>query len=193
MGLESAAHALTSYQPDLVPGLLQTAEYAGVLARAANPSDTDYEIEGRVQLKLRRQRKITRHTKPTTLDVVLGETVLRRNIGGPTVMATQLRHLADASTLPNVTLRVLPLSAGYPTGDQVGPFVVLEFGTDSRGEPLEPTIVYAEGFTGDMYSEKLGIVERYAQAYQHLQQSSLDEIGSRLLLREMAREHQRER
>jgi hypothetical protein len=59
-----------------------------------------------VQLKARRQHQITRKTKAATLDVVLGETVLRRVIGGPTVMAAQLRHLADASTLPNVTIRV---------------------------------------------------------------------------------------
>ncbi|NNH70804.1 hypothetical protein HLB23_13170 [Nocardia uniformis] len=118
--------------------------------------------------------------------------MLRRIIGGHSVMAAQLRHLADASPLPNITLRILPLAAGYPTGDQIDPFVVLQFGPDSRGEPVEPTIVYAEGFTSDMYSEELGTVERYTQAYRDIQRASMDETGSRTLLRETAREYQRE-
>ncbi len=169
IGLESAAQSLTSYQPDLVPGLLQTTDYARVLARNAYPNDTEHDIAGRVRLKMGRQRKITRHTKPAFLHVVLAETVLRRVIGGPAVMAAQLRHLADASSRPNITVRLLPLSAGCPTGEQVGPFIILEFGTDSRGAPEEPTIVYSEGFTSDMYSEKLSIVERYTHAWQSLQ------------------------
>jgi hypothetical protein len=193
MGLESAALKLTTYQPDLVPGLLQTPEYIRMLVRAGNPELSETDIEGRVQLKARRQHQITRKTKAATLDVVLGETVLRRVIGGPTVMAAQLRQLADASTLPNVTISVLPFSAGYPTGDQIGPFVILEFGTDSRGEPVEPTIVYAENYTGDMYSEKVGTVQRYAQAYERIRQAALDEASSRSLLRNIAREYQRER
>ncbi|MFE9328022.1 helix-turn-helix domain-containing protein [Nocardia sp. NPDC052278] len=193
MGLESAAETLTTYQPDLVPGLLQTADYARILARAASPGDTAEEREQRIAMKLRRQNLITRKTRPATLNVVLGEAVLRRVIGGPSVMAAQLKHLADASTLPNVNIRVLPFSAGYPTGDQIGPFMILEFPTDSQGEPIEPTIVYAENYTSDMYSEKVGIVQRHTHAYQTLQQAALDEIGSRALLRKIAREYQRER
>ncbi|MGX1805234.1 helix-turn-helix domain-containing protein [Nocardia sp. NPDC055321] len=193
MALESAAEALTSFQPDLVPGLLQTADYARVLARSANPGDTAYDLEGRVQLKIRRQRQITRSAKPASLTVVLGEAVLRRMIGGPEVMSAQLRHLADMGTRPNVTIKVLPLSAGYPTGDQIGPFVILEFAAGIRNEPVEPTIVYAEGYTSDMYSEKPNTVERYVQAYKILQRASLDETISRSLLRDKAREYQRER
>jgi len=193
MGLESAAQRLASYQPDLVPGLLQTPDYIRTLLQTGHPEFTQAEVEGNIQLRVRRQHQITRATKPTALNVVLGETVLHRVIGGPRVMAVQLKHLADASTLPNIGIRILPFSAGMPSGDQIGPFVILEFGADSRGEPIEPTIVYAENFTGDMYSEKVGIVQRYAQAYGRIQQAALDESGSRNLLRGMAREYQRER
>ncbi|WP_459547805.1 helix-turn-helix domain-containing protein [Nocardia sp. X0981] len=192
MGLESAARTLTTYQPDLVPGLLQTRDYARVLAQVASPYDTEREREQRVQLKVRRQTMISRKTRPAALDVILAETVLRRVIGGPRIMAAQLRHLADASTLPNVCLRILPFSAGLPTGEQTGPFVIMEFGEDNKGKPIEPTLVYAENYTGDMYSEKVGIVQRYTEAYQLIRQGALDEVSSRNLLRSTAaREYQR--
>lgn len=193
MGLESAADTLTTYQPDLVPGLLQTASYARVLARLANPGDTDEEHERRIEMKMRRQHLITRRIKPTQLTVVLGETVLRRVIGDGSIMAAQLKHLADIGTRPNVSIRVLPFASGMPTGDLIGTFVILEFPEDSRGVPIEPTIVYAENYTGDMYSEKVGIVRRYWAAYERIRPVTLDEVGSRALLRNMAREYQRER
>ncbi|WP_245672304.1 helix-turn-helix domain-containing protein [Nocardia anaemiae] len=193
MGLESAAEKLTTYQQDLVPGLLQTADYARVLMTTALPPDSSVEIERRVELKMRRQNLITRKTKPATLNVILGETVLRRMIGGPTVMSAQLKHLADMSTMPNVSIRILPFSSGMPTGELIGTFTILEFPTDNRGEPIEPTIVYAENYTGDMYSEKVGIVQRYRQAYQRIEEAALDEVSSRALLRKIAREYQRER
>jgi hypothetical protein len=114
-------------------------------------------------------------------------------IGGPTVMAAQLKHLADMSTMPNVSIRILPFSSGMPTGELIGTFTILEFPTDNRGEPIEPTIVYAENYTGDMYSEKVGIVQRYRQAYQRIEEAALDEVSSRALLRKFAREYQHER
>lgn len=186
--MESAASALTTYQPDLVPGLLQTPAYARVLARAARPGDSDTQIADRLELKARRQRRITRALNPTRLDIVLGETALRRVVGTETLMADQLKRLADASTLPHVTLRVLPFSAGMPTGDQIGPFVIIDFKLDSRGEPTQPSTVYSEGYSSDMYSEKRDVVERYQQAYQRIQHASLDETSSRKLLRDIARE-----
>ncbi|MBY8858194.1 Scr1 family TA system antitoxin-like transcriptional regulator [Nocardia sp. CA2R105] len=67
------------------------------------------------------------------------------------------------------------------------PFVVLEFGEDCRGNPIEPTTVYAEGYTSDMYSEKIGIVQRYTQAHKQIQQAALDENDSRILLRMSSR------
>jgi transcriptional regulator with XRE-family HTH domain len=189
MGLESAAETLTTYQSDLVPGLLQTAKYASILAQISSPSDTDEERERRVQLKMRRQHLIARRTKPITLQVILSETVLRRMIGGPSVMVPQLKHLADISTLPNVSIRILPFSSGMPTGELIGTFVILDFPRDRWGKPIEPTLVYAENYTGDMYSEKVGILRRYTQAYERIQQAALDEVSSRALLRKIAREY----
>ncbi|WP_280255030.1 helix-turn-helix domain-containing protein [Nocardia wallacei] len=193
MGLESAADTLTTYQPDLVPGLLQTESYARVLARIASPGDTAEECERRIEMKVRRQHQITRKIKPTQLTVILGETVLHRVIGSDSIMAAQLRHLADIGTRPNVSIRILPFAAGMPTGELIGTFVILDFPEDSRGVPIEPTIVYAENYTGDMYSEKESVVRRYWAAYERIRQVTLDEVGSRALLRRIAREYQRER
>lgn len=138
VGLEAAATKVISYQPDLVPGLLQTANDDRVLARERRPEDIPEEQDRRVQLKMQRQKIITRHTQPVTLEVVVGEAALRRVVGGRSVMAAQLRHLADMSTRDNIRLGVLPFEAGFPDGVSMPPFVVLQFGESAPGEPLEP-------------------------------------------------------
>ncbi|MFI9507446.1 helix-turn-helix domain-containing protein [Nocardia sp. NPDC052566] len=188
VGLEASAQQLTAYQSELVLGLLQTADYARALNRLGYPDDSDTEIERRVQLRLQRQALITRKVSPATLDVVLDESVLRRAVGGAKVMAAQLRHLADMSTRPNVSLRILPFAAGVPLGDTTGPFTVLTFGTDGKGQPIEPPVVYAEGFTGDLYLERPADVRRYLQAHVCLQRHALDVQPSRHLLRQVAKE-----
>lgn len=193
MGLESSARSLVTYQPDLVPGLLQTEDYSRALSAASNPEDSAEEAERRIGLKARRQRLIQRRIKPVTLQVLLFETVLRRIIGGRRAMARQLRHLADLGTRPNVTIRVVPFSAGMPTGDQIGPFVILDFSDATGRSSAEPPVVYAEGYTADMYSEKTSTVQRYQHAYALLWDSSLDEVSSRNLLRVVAREYDSER
>lgn len=189
MGMESAARILVSYQPDLVPGLLQTRDYARVLVRNAFPDETEEEITSRVEPRMLRQKLITRNVQPSHLEIVLGETALCRVIGGRKTMAAQLKHLADASTRPNISIRLLPFTAGMPTGDQIGPFVILDFGADRPGKQAEPTVVYAENYTSDMYSEKLGIVGRYRRAHEALRRAALDEVASRNMLRIKAREY----
>ncbi len=189
VGLEASAQRLASYQSDLVPGLLQTADYARALNRLGYPGDTEAELERRVQLRLQRQALITRRNHPATLNVVLDESVLRRVVGSARVMAAQLRHLADISTRDNVTLRILPFAAGVPLGLSPGPFVILEFGTDGKGQPVEPPVVYVEGFTGDLYLERKADVRRYRQAHDVLQRCALDVDATRQLLRQIAKDY----
>ncbi len=189
VGLEASAQKLTSYQSELVLGLLQTAEYARALNHLGYPDDTEDEIERRVALRMQRQALITRRVAPATVDVVLHESVLHRVVGGAKVMAAQLRHLADFSTRDNVGLRILPFAAGVPLGVSTGPFTVLEFGTDSKGHPVEPPVVYAEGFTGDLYLERHADVRRYDRAHECLQRHALDIQPSRHLLRQVAKEY----
>lgn len=189
VGLEASARRLACYQSELVLGLFQIADYARALNRLGYPDDSDAEIERRVQLRLQRQALITRKAIPATVDVVLHESVLRRVVGGAKVMAAQLRHLADISTQPNICLRILPFAAGAPLGVSTGPFTVLAFGTDSKGQPVEPPVVYAEGLTGDLYLERQADVQRYDRAHECLQRSALDIQSSRHLLRQVAKEY----
>ncbi len=188
VGLEASAQQLSSYQSELVLGLLQTADYAKALHRLGYPGDSEAELERRVQLRLQRQALISRRASPATVAVVLHESVLRRVVGGAKVMAAQLRHLADLSTNDNVAVRILPFAAGIPLGDSTGPFTVLEFGTDSKGHPVEPPVVYVEGFTGDLYLERPVDVQRYHRAHACLQRAALDIQTSRHLLRQVAKE-----
>ncbi|MDR7172148.1 transcriptional regulator with XRE-family HTH domain [Nocardia kruczakiae] len=188
MGLEAAAERLVVYSPDAVIGLLQTPDYARVLMLGMFPDVPREEIEQRVQLRIRRQSMITRKRAPAQLEVVLGEAAIRRIVGGPRVMATQLRRLADVSTMPNVSLRILSFSAGIPLGDAMGRFIVLHFGKDAKGNPIEPTIVYLEHTTGGMYLEKPNDVDRYTISYQGIRHAALNEQASRELLRRAARE-----
>ncbi len=189
VGLEAAARRLTSYAPDVVLGLVQTPDYTRALLRLGFPDASSAEIDRRVELKQRRRRILTRKRQPTQLNVVLLECALRRMVGSRRVMAAQLRHLADMSTLPNISLLVLPFSAGIPMGDPIGLFTIADFGSGQRKEPVEPSVVYLENLTGDLYLAQQGDVERYHVAYQAIQRAALDENASRSLLRQLAREY----
>ncbi|WP_245671670.1 helix-turn-helix domain-containing protein [Nocardia amamiensis] len=160
VGLENSAKRLTVYQSELVPGLLQTPGYLRTLITTSRPDDSAAEVERRVQLRVKRQSLITRPVKPIEMVVVIHEAVLRRIIGSKRAMAEQIRNLIDASRRTNITLLVLPFEAGYPTGDPISPFIILEFGKDGKGRPVEPPVVYMEGFTGALYVDKPSTVQR---------------------------------
>ncbi|WP_228786256.1 helix-turn-helix domain-containing protein [Nocardia terpenica] len=186
IGLESNACKIEVYRPDIVPGILQTAEYAAVLDRIYFPSDSEEELQRRIELKMKRQNIITRRLDPVSIEVIINEGALRILVGTPTIMANLCRHLADWSTRPNITIRILPSSAGYPVGGPVGPFAILEFPRDREGAPVEPTVIYVETFTGDMYLEDESDVRKYRMAWTKVQHAALDTVASRRLLRQLA-------
>ncbi|GAA5046179.1 helix-turn-helix transcriptional regulator [Nocardia callitridis] len=187
-GLEASAQRIASYQSEALGGLLQTTEYAMAVNRLGYPDDSEAQLERRVGLRMQRQVMLTKKVSPVLLDVVLHESVLRRVVGGAKVMSAQLRHLADFGTRDNVSLRILPFAAGVPLGVSTGPFTVLEFGTDSKGHPIEPSVVYAEGLSGELYLERRTDVRRYDRAHESLRDCALDAQASRQLLRAVAKE-----
>ncbi|MFJ1460058.1 helix-turn-helix domain-containing protein [Nocardia sp. N2S4-5] len=189
VGLEAAAQQLITYEPELVPGLLQTPSYASALMHASHPEDSQEEHARRLQLRMRRQTRITRKHEPATLDVILRESVLHGMVGGPKVMAAQLKHLADIGTRSNINVQILPFSVGFPLGEAVGPFVIMEFGQHRNGQMIEPPVVYTECFTGGLYLTKPEAVRRYHQTYRDLRRSALDADASRARLRKMAKEY----
>lgn len=191
MGLEAAAVELHSYQPELIPGLLQTEDYLRAAIRRLPTHTPEPEQERWVRLKMHRQVIVTRKHQPVSIDMVVGEAALRRLNGGPKVMARQLMRVADVSTLPNVEIRILPYAAGFPVGMAPGPFVILDFGLTALQKPVEPQVVFIEGSAiGNMYLEKPEDVARYHGIYNSLRQHALDPADSRILLRRVAKEFQ---
>jgi transcriptional regulator with XRE-family HTH domain len=178
IGLEEAASQLSWYESELVPGLLQTEDYARSVIKAGNPDVDDEEIDRRVHVRMARQALVRRSTSPVNLRVVLNESILRRPVGGPQVMARQLDRLAESAQLPNVSLRVVPYGAGFHHGLLSGPFEILQFPLNGDGRAAEPTTVYVDGFTGDLYLDKPSEIERYATAFADIWDASLDESAS---------------
>ena len=188
IGLEEAASQISWYESELVPGLLQTEQYARSVIKDDNPGVDDEEIDRRVQLRIARQALVRRRTAPLNLHVALNEAILRRPVGRPDVMAAQLEHLAEASGQPNVSLRVVPFSAGLHRGLMSGPFELLRFPLNGDGHESEPATVYADGFTGALYLDKPHEVERYATAFESIWSAALDEAASTDLTRQSAEE-----
>ena len=175
VGLEADAAAIWGYDAEFVPGLLQTEEYARAVHRAQLVMATDEEIDRLVRVRMARQELLTADDAPQ-LWFVLNEAVIRRVVGGVATMRGQLRHLLEAARLPNVTLQVVPFSAGaHPAMD--GSFYLLTF-----PEPADPQIVYFEYYTGALYLEKSAEVQRYRLMFDHLRAAaqSVDESRARM-------------
>ncbi len=175
---ERSATAITNYEPLLIPGLLQTADYAGVLISAANPGLSDDEVEALVAARAARQTLLGR-PRPPRLHALLEEGVLRRVVGDPGLMRRQVRHLEDAATRSNVTVQVVPTAAGAHPGLE-GPFVILEFDGD-------PTIVHLETRRGSAFLDEDEDIAETTIALQHLQRIALSPDDSLDLLVEIAR------
>jgi len=176
---ERSATSIINYEPLVVPGLLQTADYAGVLITAANPALSEDEVETRVAARTTRQALLGR-PRPPQLLVLIEEGVLRRVVGDRGLMRRQVRHLEDAATRPNVTVQVVSTSAGAHPG-LGGPFVILEFDGD-------PAIVYLENRRGSVILDEDEDIDRATIALQYLQRIALSPEDSLALLAEVARE-----
>ena len=175
VGLEDAAVATKYYQTSIVPGLLQTADYARVMHSTHIPGMTPERIDELIQVRMKRQHVLTREP-PLLLLAVVDEAVLRRVAGGASVMAAQLEHLTELSLLPNVTIQIIPFRAGaHPAMDST--FRILEFG-DSV-----PDVVYVEGLVGKIYVEKAPDLEMYRQVFKRLVELALDPQDSIDLVR----------
>jgi hypothetical protein len=146
------------------------------------------ELDRRVQLRLARQTIARRERSPLVLRVALNEAILRRPVGGPEVMASQLEALAEAAALPNIALRVVAYRAGLHRGLMSGPFELLRFPVNGNGEDSEPATVYADGFTGSLYLDKPHEVERYGTAFDSIWDAALDERASIELIHQAAEE-----
>jgi hypothetical protein len=165
LGLESAASEIRIYEVNMIPGLLQTEDYARTVITAGMVNSPRAEIERRVALGMERQR-LTRSSPPQVW-TVLDEAGLRRQVGGPEVMRAQLEYLRELAGLRNVSLQVIPFSGGAHPG-MGKPFVILVF-----GESIDPDVVYLEDLTSALWVEDVHQVDRYNVLFNHLQAAAL--------------------
>lgn len=181
VGLEAAAQSVRAYEQQVVPGILQTEEYAKAMIKAARPDITADEVDRRVRVRLGRQ-SLLNQDDPIELWVVLDEAVVSRPVGGDGVMRAQLERLVEASDLPNVTLQILPFEAGGHAGMD-GTFAILDF-----PEPSDPDVVYAENATGGLFLEKSDELRKYQFIFDHIRAAALGPEESVAYIAKLAKE-----
>ncbi|KUN17583.1 XRE family transcriptional regulator [Streptomyces corchorusii] len=159
VSLETAATDIRGYEPGVIPGLLQTPNYARAVMERGLPLMSPDVLERSVDLRIRRQEILTREEPtPPQLWVVTDETSLRRPVGSAAVMREQIEHLLDVAELPNVTLQVCPFEAGLHPG-AFGPFTIFRFEI-----PELPDIVCTDSLSRAGYSEDREEVALFREA-----------------------------
>lgn len=185
VGLEDESIAIRCYSPTGMPGLLQTEEFARAAAAASSlrtfePSPSLPPPDLVAQIRMLRQEHVLQREHPPELTVVLDESVIRRQIGGPEVLKRQLLHLIRLSAAPNVSLRVLPFNATFVS--MMSYFVILEF-----EDPADPAVVYAEG-AFEQHVIEGSVMERHQRMFERLREAALSEADSVALIARVARE-----
>ncbi|MQA85621.1 MAG: helix-turn-helix domain-containing protein [Streptosporangiales bacterium] len=161
VGLEAEASRIHVYESELVPGLLQTEQYARALHEVSLVEQPEEEIEKRVKVRMTRQDRLTAPDAPQ-LWAIVNEAVLRRVVGDAATMREQLDHLHEAAKRRNITLQILPFGVGaHPAMD--GAFNILDF-----PEEIDPTVVYLDTRTGGLYLEEPEHVNTYRLMFNHV-------------------------
>ncbi|ANB06214.1 XRE family transcriptional regulator [Streptomyces ambofaciens] len=171
--MEAKATYISTYQAQLVYGLVQTEEYARAVLDVEHRGNADEMVAARME----RQRILLRH-RPPALWVVLDEAALLREIGGRDVMRGQLARLLDYATAPWVQIQILPLTSGQHTG-MMGTFNLLRFDTD-------PDLFYMDGYDQGHMTASPDVIKERSFGYARLQASALSpEDSVRLITRVM--------
>jgi transcriptional regulator with XRE-family HTH domain len=165
IGLEAEAVTISDFQSSVVPGLLQTADYARAGHEGYLPRLSPDQIELNIEAKLKRQALLTQ-PDPPVFAAVLDEAVLHRVVGGPRVMGAQLDRLIEAARLPNVTVQVIPFAIGYHPGLESN-FNILDLPAPA------PSVVFVEGLVGSVYLERPEDLKRYREVFKRLQTIAL--------------------
>lgn len=175
--LEDAASHVRSWQVQLIPGLLQTEAYARAIISSAGIDPG--EVDRRVQARIHRQTLLTRHDAPL-LDVLMAEEVLHRP-GDGEMMREQARALLTAAERPNVSVRIVPVSAGLFPGVGQGSMVLFDF-----PGPVDLSVAYLETMAGGMYLEDVAQVRRCNVSFDGIAAAALSERESVALIAAVA-------
>ncbi|MFF9864499.1 helix-turn-helix domain-containing protein [Streptomyces sp. NPDC013953] len=166
ISLESQACTARTLETSVVPGLLQTPDYARAVTRAALHGLPAAKVDSLVEVRIARQ-EVLHGDPPLRLEAVLDEAVLRRQVGGPGVMRAQLRRLLELGSLPQVRLQVLPFRMGGYVGLS-GPFVIFSFPNIS-----DLDVVVLDHLTSSLYLERREDLEAYCAAFRTMQAHAL--------------------
>jgi transcriptional regulator with XRE-family HTH domain len=165
IALESEATYLRVFQPLLLPGLLQTENYARAVTRTLPAQMPDEKLD--LYVRVRSERRSIIDTGKIRFCGIVSEAALRTPVGGPEAMQEQLRHLLKVIRLANVSLQVLPFRIGEHAGLH-GPFVLMSFPLEHESD-----IVYLENLTSSLYLEKLDDVQAYTLVFDSLRSAAL--------------------
>jgi hypothetical protein len=169
---EAAAFIARNFQPLIVPGLLQTEEYARTSIRQLAPKLTASDVEAFVEIRMKRQELLQRSSAPL-LFFIVDEAVVRRIVGGHDVMRRQLQRMIDVSEMPNVTIEIVPFGAGLLPGLQ-SQFLIYEF-----PDAADDDVLYLEGVRGELLSrDSPDDVLSFRETFEQLREASLGPEGS---------------
>ncbi|APA98755.1 helix-turn-helix domain-containing protein [Nocardia seriolae] len=172
LGLEEAASRVSSWRLADLPGLLQTPAYRRAIEWTEHPEMPSEQVERRVEMAMRRKSRL--EDDGFEVDIVVSEGAMRAQVGGPAVLAEQLRYLADVGERPNVSIRHVPFDAPTHLGSLIESFVLLEFPKLPATGMVESPVVYIEGFVGDLYLERETEVQRFRNAFAEISRVALD-------------------
>ncbi|MQA83310.1 MAG: helix-turn-helix domain-containing protein [Streptosporangiales bacterium] len=179
VGLETEATSIIDYDSAVVPGLLQTADYARAIEEAGVPPLGPDRVKRNIEARLTRQKILTQDDPPR-FRAILDEAVLHRKVGGADVMRAQLQHVIEMTDLPNVTVQVIPYDLGaHPALDST--FTILDFGNPDLSD-----VVYVEGLIGFVFLERPHDLEKYRQVAEYLRDRALSPEGSVDLIAKVA-------
>jgi transcriptional regulator with XRE-family HTH domain len=169
-GYEASASVVRQWEPLLVPGLLQTEDYAFAVVTQVSGRD-ERQARRLVEARVERQELLKREGTPE-LFFIVSEAAVRLAIGGPSVMAAQLRRIVELSERPDVTFRVMPFSRGAHVGLQ-GPFALLEF-----PDPEDGDVLHLESREDSNFVDEDEQTSRYREYFYDLERDALSEEES---------------
>ncbi|MGH3853231.1 MAG: helix-turn-helix domain-containing protein [Pseudonocardiaceae bacterium] len=178
--LEADASEIRWYQPEVVPGILQTEAYIHAMNASAHPRVTDDEVSRHVKVRLERQAILDQ--PDITLNFILSESALLRNVGDVTIMHQQLLHLAGVAERPNVELQILPFDA-QTFGETWIDFIILRFDHDATSD-----VIYLEDYTDADYLDAPEAVQAYTALWSRLSAAAMGQVESRNLIIRLADE-----
>jgi transcriptional regulator with XRE-family HTH domain len=181
LGLESAARSIHIFEPLMVSGLLQTEEYGRAIDETCDPGLTPEQVEKHVKLRIGRQQRVLDADPPATW-VILDEAAIRREVGGPSVMAAQLRKLQALAR--TVTIQVVPFTHGSYPGVRGG-LTIFEF-----DERMHSPVAYVESHAGNLYMERSEELHRCNVTFRHMTAIALSKQDSLRMITAAAKDYE---